>query len=468
MHVAAAPELFDHTLWVSATDECREELARQVAAELGPEFTYVGLRRYGQASAPVAVFAHASVGELSLVPGGGFDMGLSPEEEATIRAAREAAAAADHDFDQEFDLLLSEIGQMRPLHRVVVPPFLIAQRVLSIGQALRWLPNLRDPLYGHVSRAAAHLNPEQITAVLVGTGLRLPAEAELEYAARGGLHRRLLPWGDALPDDSAIEAMLADEDGATHNAFGVHGYGLFPELCADHWQDHYRGAPDDGAPWLRSGMHVVRGGAADCYPWQGCGEWNLMLCAMRMNEHAAEFGASVRLVFGLGEHEGVELEMAEETGEAKRPIRQAGKKTGAKAAKSKAGAKKASGTRAKQAAKNASGTRAKKVSKTVAKKAAKKRASQTGAKKAAKKAVTKRASETGAKKVSKTGAKKAAKKRASQTGGKKAATKKASETGAKKAGAKKVRKAGVKKAPLKKASKTGARKAGAKKGSRAL
>ncbi|MDC0673642.1 formylglycine-generating enzyme family protein [Nannocystis radixulma] len=355
LHVAAAPELFDRTLWSSATDERRAELARLVAAELGPEFEYAGLRTYGEASTPVAVFTHATVGEFSLVPGGGFDMGLSPEEEEAIRTAREAVEVEADDFDQEFDLLLSEIGQMRPLHRVVVPPFLIAQRVLSIGRALRWLPNLSDPLYGQVAKAAAHLNPEQITAVLVGTGMRLPAEAELEYAARGGLHRRLFPWGDRLPDDATIEAMLADEDGSTHNAFGLHGYGLYPVLCADHWHPHYRAAPDDGAPWLGSGMHVVRGGAADCYPWQGCGEWNLMLCALRMTDRAAEYGASVRLVYGLGEHENADV--VEETGAAKQ-----------------ASAKKTSKTAAKKSSKTAAKKAAKKATKTVAKKAAKKSA----------------------------------------------------------------------------------------------
>ncbi|MCY1011528.1 SUMF1/EgtB/PvdO family nonheme iron enzyme [Nannocystis pusilla] len=392
LHVAAGPELFDHTLWASATDERREELAQLVAAELGSDCKYEGLRRYGQASASVAVFVHATVGELSLVPGGGFDMGLSPEEEQTIRAARDRAEAAAEDFDQEFDLLLSEIGQMRPLHRVVVPPFLIAQRVLSVGRALRWLPNLRDPLYGHVSKAPAHLNPEQITAVLLGTGLRLPAEAELEYAARGGLHRRLLPWGDALPDDATIEAMLADEDGSTHNTFGLHGYGLYPELCADHWHDHYRGAPDDGAPWPGSGMHVVRGGAGDCYPWQGCGEWNLMLCAMRMTERAAEFGASIRLVYGLGEHEDFnEEEMPEETddGQHIRAGLEAKKSTAKKipAAKKAAVAKSAdSGAKKKSSVKKAAVSADKGATKSSAKKVAVAESADKGAKKAAKKA----------------------------------------------------------------------------------
>ncbi|WAS93613.1 SUMF1/EgtB/PvdO family nonheme iron enzyme [Nannocystis punicea] len=471
LHVAAAPELYDHTLWSSATDERREELAQLVAAELGPEFfKYEGLRRYGQASAPVAVFAHALVGEMSLVPGGGFDMGLSPEEEAAIRTAREQAAAADDDFDQEFDLLLSELGQMRPLHRVVVPPFLIAQRVLSIGRALRWLPNLRDPLYGHVPGAAAHLNPEQITAVLVGTRLRLPAEAELEYAARGGLHRRLLPWGDVLPDDATIEAMLADEDGATHNAFGLHGYGLYPELCADHWHEHYRGAPDDGAPWLGSGMHVVRGGAADCYPWQGCGEWNLMLCAMRMNDRAAEFGASVRLVHGLGEHESEDVEMAEETG-ARRGGEKAGGKKASKAAAGKSSAKKASESSA--AGKKSGGEKASKAAagkKSGGKKASK--AAAAGKKSGGEKASKTAAAKTSGKKASKSAVKESGGKKASESSaaGEKSGGKKASESSAatKKASGKKASEwAATKKSGGKKASKTAAgKKSGGEKASK--
>jgi hypothetical protein len=380
------------------------------------------------------VFTHATVGEFSLVPGGGFDMGLSPEEEEAIRTAREAVEVEADDFDQEFDLLLSEIGQMRPLHRVVVPPFLIAQRVLSIGRALRWLPNLSDPLYGQVAKAAAHLNPEQITAVLVGTGMRLPAEAELEYAARGGLHRRLFPWGDRLPDDATIEAMLADEDGSTHNGFGLHGYGLYPELCADHWHEHYRGAPDDGAAWPGSGMHVVRGGAGDCYPWQACGEWNLMLCAMRMTERAAEFGASIRLVHGLGEHEEFLIfnNVSEETDDVKGAGRKAAKKSrasgGAKKAATKSADKGAKAATKKTATKKAAATKS--AGKAATKKAATKSV-------ATKKTATKKAAATATKK---TATKTAATKSADKAVTKKTASKKFAPPVAKKTAAKKVKK----------------------------
>lgn len=377
LHVVTAPELFDRAQWFAATDERRAELARLVGEAIGPTFQFAGFRTHAGTDLSIAVYTHLC-GEFSLIPGGGFDMGLSPEEERSIRAAREASGDERDDFDQEFDLLLSEIDQMRPLHRVVVPPLLMAQRVLSVGLVQRWIDGFRDPLYGHVEAAAAHLSPAQIAAVLAGTGLRLPTEAELEYAARGGLHRCLLPTGDRIPDENTLEAMIADTDGATSNVFGVHGYGLYPELCEDAFRPHYKGAPDDGSAWRGRGNRVVRGGAADCYPWQGCGEWNMLLCAFRMNDHAAEFGAAVRLVRGLVAQADVPEDMAEET-EAKTG-KDEGKKAGKVRAVKKAAANKAP---AKKASKKAAA-----VKKAPAKKASKKTgaAKKAPAKKAAKRA----------------------------------------------------------------------------------
>ena len=343
LHAATTPELFDVERWASADAARREELARTVEARLSPAFRLAAIRTYAGTERPVAVFIHAATGaEFSLIPGGTFEMGLSPEEEQTLRAERERVERDPDELNHEFDLLLSEIGQMHPLHRVTVPPFLIAQRVMSVGGVARWLGGFRDPLYGDVTEAAAHLDRDQIAAVLAATQLRLPSEAELEYAARGGLPRCLLPTGNRLPDENTLEAMIADTDGATHNGFGLHGYGLYPELCADRWHEHYKGAPDDGTPWLSGSIGVIRGGAADTFPWQGCGEWNALLCAYRTNDHGAEFGAAIRLVHGLLEDAPLarvsERVLAEET-----PAKKArARKTSAKKAPAKkAPAKKA-------------------------------------------------------------------------------------------------------------------------------
>jgi formylglycine-generating enzyme required for sulfatase activity len=297
---ATDPELFDRTQWFAATTARREQLARAVAERAGADFEYEGLHSYAGTDLEVAVLRHRPTDlRFSLVPGGRFEMGMSPEEEQAIVDARPDDEDDEDDFNQEFDLLLSEMGTMRPLHTVTVPPFLIAQRVLTVGQVRRFIDDFVDPLYGRSEDAPAHLSNEQGSLVLIGTDLRLPSEAELEYAARGHLTRTLLPTSTRIPDEDTLEAMLADRSDITSNAFGLHGYGLYPERCADAWHEHYKGAPTDGSPWLGPGPRTVRGGAANCYPWQGCGEWNVMLCAFRMSDHAAEFGSALRLARGL-------------------------------------------------------------------------------------------------------------------------------------------------------------------------
>ncbi|MBL9101785.1 MAG: hypothetical protein JNL82_12555 [Myxococcales bacterium] len=399
---ATDPELFDRTQWFAATSARREQIARAVADQVGADFDYVGLRNYAGTDLEVGVLRHKATDLLfSVIPGGSFEMGMSPEEEQAIVDARPDDEEDEDDFNQEFDLLLSEMGSLRPLHAVHVPPFLLAQRVLNVGQTRRFIDDFIDPLYGHADDVPAHLSPEQGSLILIGTDLRLPSEAELEYAARGHLARTLLPTSTRIPDEDLLEAMLADRHDATSNAFGVHGYGLYPERCADAWHEHYKGAPSDGSPRLGPGPRVIRGGAANCYPWQGAGEWNAMLCAFRMSDRHAEFGSAIRLARSLAAPADPQ------------PV--------ASAAPSEQPAKKSS--------RKASKTTTKQPAKTAAKKPAKKAAKKPTAKKQAKKAAKKPTAKKPAKKATKkTAAKKPAKKAAKKTTSKKPAKKAAKKT----------------------------------------
>ncbi len=103
-----------------------------------------------------------------------------------------------------------------------------------------------------------------------GQVIRLPSEAEWEYAARAGTSTKYsfgddakdlgeYGWftGNAAGNDPPVGAKKPN----AWKLFDVHGY--LWEWCADAWHDTYEGAPSDGSAWSTEDAkkRVLRGGS---------------------------------------------------------------------------------------------------------------------------------------------------------------------------------------------------------------
>ena len=104
-----------------------------------------------------------------------------------------------------------------------------------------------------------------------GKRYRLPSEAEWEYAARAGTNTafwwgRTADKGHANCDDCGL---APSRQTTPTGSFRPNGFGLFDvagnaaEWVEDCWNETYRGAPANGAPWTagQCRQRVLRGGS---------------------------------------------------------------------------------------------------------------------------------------------------------------------------------------------------------------
>lgn len=148
-------------------------------------------------------------------------------------------------------------------------------------------PGGRDSsIDGLADHPVVHVSWNDAAAYCAWAVRRLPTEAEWEYAARGGLHRKKYPWGDDEVDEGGWRANIWQgdfprtntiEDGylttAPARTFQPNGYGLWQavgnvwEWCADSFDpDYYRVSPADNPQGPPEGIpKVMRGGSYLCH-----------------------------------------------------------------------------------------------------------------------------------------------------------------------------------------------------------
>lgn len=193
--------------------------------------------------------------ELVKIPGGVFLMG-SPEQEAGR-------------YDSE-----------GPLHEVQVTDFYMGRYPVTneeYGRFLKDNPEVKEPVYWADRRFNQSKQPvvgvswKEAALYAKLAGLRLPSEAEWEYACRAGSKTRYYS-GDKDEDLDRVGWYFRNSEGLPHtvgekesNAFGLYDmHGNVWEWVEDNWHDDYKGAPKDGRAWVDKRMgyyrRVMRGG----------------------------------------------------------------------------------------------------------------------------------------------------------------------------------------------------------------
>jgi formylglycine-generating enzyme required for sulfatase activity len=158
----------------------------------------------------------------------------------------------------------------RPVHRVVVAPFYLCRYQVTeeefrgAGQAGRPAPlPATNVSWFDAVEYCARLSKE------TGLRLRLPTEAEWEFAARGGLSQKLFPWGDEPAQSRSNYTDRWVEGPEPIATSAPNGYGLFDmcenvhEWCSD-WYDprYYESSPVENPRGPETGARrASRGGA---------------------------------------------------------------------------------------------------------------------------------------------------------------------------------------------------------------
>ncbi|MEM7306369.1 MAG: SUMF1/EgtB/PvdO family nonheme iron enzyme [Planctomycetota bacterium] len=189
--------------------------------------------------------------ELVRIPGGAFQMGSPPDERSR--------------FEWE-----------GPQHEVRVPDFYLGHHPVTNAEYARFLEatGAREPEFWSDGRFNQPDQPvvgvswDEAYAYCQWAGLRLPSEAEWEYACRAGSLGRFSS-GEEDEDLAGIgwyaensTEKLQPVGKKPANAFGLRDmHGNVWEWCQDTWHDDYEGAPADGSAWEGSSDRVYRGGS---------------------------------------------------------------------------------------------------------------------------------------------------------------------------------------------------------------
>ena len=159
----------------------------------------------------------------------------------------------------------------RPVHRVTLAPFRLSRLPVTNADFAAFRPfeftdaalPVTSVSWFQATEYCAWLSSQW------GIGLRLPTEAEWEFAARGGLEQSRYPWGNAPPETRAGYAARWLRGPEPVGTAEPNAYGLFDlcenvhEWCSDWYaQAYYSESPSENPQGPATGLRrASRGGA---------------------------------------------------------------------------------------------------------------------------------------------------------------------------------------------------------------
>ncbi|NEQ55479.1 MAG: formylglycine-generating enzyme family protein [Leptolyngbya sp. SIO3F4] len=169
-------------------------------------------------------------------------------------------------------------GDERPQHQVTVPEFWMGKYPVTQAQYQAVIGKNPSKFKGddlpvekvswqdaiQFCRQASQKSGEEI---------RLPSEAEWEYACRAGTTTPYSFGNDLNKEQANFSAVVGKTSPVgtyPANQWGLHDmHGNVLEWCQDTWHKSYKGAPDDGSAWENvalSKFRILRGGSWAFYP----------------------------------------------------------------------------------------------------------------------------------------------------------------------------------------------------------
>lgn len=260
---------------------------------------------------PPALGARAEAAGLVELPGGSFLMGTDsaegfaedgegPARRVQVSAFAIAATAVTNAQFRDFVRATSYITEAEQAGSSFVFYLqLEPERRRAIRQVARelpwWLPvegacwqrpsGPGSGIQDRLDHPVVHVSWNDAVAYCAWAGVRLPTEAEWEYAARGGLSQQRYPWGDELEPAGERRCNIwqgqfpsAPAPGwrpgtVAAQAFPPNGFGLYNmagnawEWCADWFSPGYPAetAPSDPLQQRPTGRKSMRGGSFLCH-----------------------------------------------------------------------------------------------------------------------------------------------------------------------------------------------------------